>query len=377
MNYRAHRRNIEAVWLAVCLATWCGGHRVAAQSASPLHGAAARGDTAALGTLLAQHQQVDQFDAAGETPLVHALRHGRLEAARMLLDAGAAADEWETRDDRVISPLMIAVERDDLAAVELLIERGAGVQWTGRRDLDVFADASKLRDLDRLNHDDQDPPKFKMVELERAVDLAAERGAAQILVTLLSYRAVARMAPAPQAADHPLVVAAYQGDAAEVDRLLWAADTQALQPTLLVRAYQLALQQGHIDAAVTLAPVARERVLQRYAGQAAAAESVIDAVQSKDYRRVVVALLRGGDPNEAETVSYLRNRRPLHVAAANADLDIVQLLLRHGADPRLRDYQNRTVLEVARTPEAAAVVREAMTALDAAAAEPAAPGAKP
>jgi ankyrin repeat protein len=63
------------------------------------------------------------------------------------------------------------------------------------------------------------------------------------------------------------------------------------------------------------------------------------------YEKIIDYLLsRGCDPNR-RAKNY--NERALHAASRRNHLDIVNALLKHGADPLIRDYQGRTALDYA------------------------------
>ena len=91
------------------------------------------------------------------TPLLYAARDGRVEAARLLLDAGA---DINLTDANAITPLITAIVNNRVAVARLLVERGADIQaadWYGRtplwsavetRNMDVD-NASFLNSIDR------------------------------------------------------------------------------------------------------------------------------------------------------------------------------------------------------------------------------------
>ena len=69
------------------------------------------------------------------TPLLYAARDGRLESARLLLDAGA---DIEQTDANAITPLIAAIANNHPDVARFLIERGANVNavdWYGRTPL--------------------------------------------------------------------------------------------------------------------------------------------------------------------------------------------------------------------------------------------------
>lgn len=93
-----------------------------------LHAAAAAGDTAGLRRLLAVAAAAQQLDAPGclgRTPLHLAASLGHLEAAEVLLLAGADASTGDAASGAL--PLHSAAEADDAAMVQLLLNHGADV----------------------------------------------------------------------------------------------------------------------------------------------------------------------------------------------------------------------------------------------------------
>jgi ankyrin repeat protein len=89
--------------------------------------AAATGDVAKIGALIAAGANPDVRDGFGRTPLmVTAFRHD-VDAARALLAAGADVDALERQR---YDALTIAAVEDDLAMVELLIAGGANTGQT-------------------------------------------------------------------------------------------------------------------------------------------------------------------------------------------------------------------------------------------------------
>jgi ankyrin len=79
------------------------------------------------------------------TPLMFAAREGHVEAARLLLDAGA---EVNAADRNGITPLFMAIDNNRIPAARLLVERGADIHatdWYGRTPL--FA-AVGIRNVD-------------------------------------------------------------------------------------------------------------------------------------------------------------------------------------------------------------------------------------
>ena len=103
-----------------------------------LHVASGKENEASVAYLLKHVPQLlNVADKQGRTPLWYSARDGFIQAARMLLDAGANAS---TRDKEGISPLSSAAAKGHLPIVQLLVERGANVvarDGSGRRPLEL------------------------------------------------------------------------------------------------------------------------------------------------------------------------------------------------------------------------------------------------
>lgn len=84
------------------------------------------------------------------TALLYAARDGRLEAARLLVEAGA---DLELAEYNGITPLLMAISNDHHDIARLLVEAGANVNaadWYGRRPLWAAAE-SRNRDVNTAN----------------------------------------------------------------------------------------------------------------------------------------------------------------------------------------------------------------------------------
>ncbi len=106
----------------------------------------------------------------GMTPLLYAARDGRLEAARLLVDAGA---NLEIAEANGIAPLLMATLNNQLDVARLLLERGAEVNvddFWGRTPL--FA-AVEYRNLD-MNNRDQDSPTDNGVDRAPILEFIGE-----------------------------------------------------------------------------------------------------------------------------------------------------------------------------------------------------------
>ena len=115
---------------------------------APLHWAAAAGTREVIDHLLAQAASVDVLSEAGSTPMMTAVQAGDAVSACLLLDRGADIDAC---DRRGYTALHRAAERGQLATARLLLERGAdpNVRAEGRTALGV-AEACGAADVAAL-----------------------------------------------------------------------------------------------------------------------------------------------------------------------------------------------------------------------------------
>jgi ankyrin repeat protein len=88
------------------------------------------------------------FTPGGLTPLLYAARDGRVEAAKILVDAGA---DLEAMDPNGITPLLMAISNGQMSTARFLIDKGAKINvsdWYGRTPLWT---AVEVRNMDEDN----------------------------------------------------------------------------------------------------------------------------------------------------------------------------------------------------------------------------------
>ena len=90
------------------------------------------------------------------TPLMYAAREGHIDAAKLLIEAGADVNEVDKND---INPLLMAISNNHIDMARFLIERGANinaVDWYGRTPLfaaiEMRERGSSLRHLSAHGH---------------------------------------------------------------------------------------------------------------------------------------------------------------------------------------------------------------------------------
>jgi ankyrin repeat protein len=103
------------------------------ESVTPLTRAAVRGHLEAVRLLLDAGADRDHMDGDGETPLMCAVRKGRLGVLRLLLARGGGAD-LDRANSNGDTLLMVAGARGRLEVLRLLLARGAAVDAAHPRD---------------------------------------------------------------------------------------------------------------------------------------------------------------------------------------------------------------------------------------------------
>lgn len=114
--------------------------RYAQQPDFQLIEAAGKGDVARIKQSLSEGANANAIDMAGNTPLLNAARQGRVESARMLLDAGAEIDGR----GGPMTPLAAAALHGHTILARLLIRNGARVDVIGENGLTALMNAVKL-----------------------------------------------------------------------------------------------------------------------------------------------------------------------------------------------------------------------------------------
>ena len=328
---------------------------------SPLALAALNGSATVMERLITAGADVNHALPSGETILMTAARTGNVNAVRALLKDGASIDAsevshgqtalmWAVAEDHVeiarelighgadvqarsaaeFTPLMFAAREGNPAMVKLLLDSGADVNATATEktvarwastpdpdpDVDPDPDPDPDADADADADPDVDPDADADEESPRSVNallVATVRGHVPVAELLLEH-----------GADAGFVEAGY-------GPLHWAS---GVWESLTAKAY----------------------------GEASEGEwAVLAGIRPRDEKlRLVAALLEhGADPNAPMTASLPRQgsgmaktgrqagATPFLIAAASADLDVMRLLLEHGADAELVTEDGNTALIMA------------------------------
>ncbi|MCW3060909.1 MAG: uncharacterized protein JWQ02_2730 [Capsulimonas sp.] len=336
--------------------------------------AAHTGDYSELRRILAQGVDPNVCDHMGHLPLAHAASHSRLEMIELLLAAGANAAPPEG----IAPPLSYA---KDAAIAERLIAAGAEVDAVSRAEYGFHTERTALmqaasagnweivglllRYHARLDLRDRDG--------RTALHLAAAYGHAQVIEALLAAGAPVGLSeaallgdtdklkkmldgeppPSSAAITHAFFASVQFGSPETVTLLLeHGADVNALAARGSLTPLILAVRRPAPELVrILLAHDADKETLDG-AGQTA----LHSAVSPRNPRGLEIAgILLDAGANVDCRVRYRHvpqetgrpGTTPLMRAASTGNIEIIQLLVRHGADPNLRDASGRTALQIA------------------------------
>ncbi|KAF2731605.1 ankyrin [Polyplosphaeria fusca] len=272
------------------------------------------------------------------TPVHHAALHNREAALGHFLRAGQSPDG----DDSVVSPLCVAVEAGNIAIVQMLCEAGANV---------------KLMTEDRG---------------ETALHLAIKNGRFDAVDVILSSSPDLG-ARTTDTGETPLhYAAARTGGLAVVVNLLKSKANYESVDSNGRTAAEVAIQKNNIHSAVAIVNAARgsrrkltkeKEMLLRHVEKTQNRFSLtneliatlfeascdpdstvlIETIKRDDLNLATMFLERGADPNRPTQTGL----RPIFAALTCSGAKMVQLLVKHGVDVKVRDAEGLTPLQVA------------------------------
>jgi len=348
-----------------------------ANGTTALHNAVWAGDLATTDLLIRNGAKVPAANAFGVTPVYIAAEQGNTALLRRLLDAGADANAADSTGDTL---LMAAVRTGEVEAVRLLIDRGARVDaaepelghtalmWAARTDSPALV---------RLLID-------RGASIESATRVAAKPaarppgtggGSHGVGIVRSGVPPQGEQLPAPGGMT-PLLFAARDGSVRAAEVLIAAgarldtADPNGMTPLLMaITNNQLPVAQLLVDKG---ADVKAADWYGRTALWAAVEIRNLDlrsgatenGVDREAALRLITAIIdRGADLN-ARVKEFPPQRRhmlplgslewvdftgqtPLIRAAQSADVPLMKLLLSRGADPQITTFNGTTVLMAA------------------------------
>lgn len=371
----------DAATVGALLAQGADPERASREGMTPLGLAAINGDHAVIERLLDAGADVNTRLPNGETPLMLAARAGRPEAVALLLERGADVNATEER--RGTTALMWASANDAPDVVRLLVERGADVSMRSKSQPlgrgPYLADTAKDRILDfqrgvgqagqaiavNLEGDGEDLAQSTLVD-----ETVAQAARAQFQAIQEEDEREEVVLRGDGGGLTALVFAARQGDRDSV-RVLIEAGADVNQTTTYGWTPLLAaVQNRNYRLALDLLAAGADPNIANNGGWSplyiATDNRNIEAGDyptrrpDMDHLALIEALLENdADPNQrmassTETRTIFTHQwlheegaTPFLRAAQSGDLELLRLLLEHGADPNIPTEAGVTPLMVA------------------------------
>jgi ankyrin repeat protein len=295
----------RVIWLVVLVLA--GGTARAAELS--VLDAVRASDVAALRTALQRNSDVNAAALDGTTPLHYAVHLNNLEAADLLVKAGARAT---TPNRYGVTPLLIAATNANAAMIELLIAAGAD-------------------------------PNGASPEGETPLMIAARVGVPEALAAILGHNADVN-AKESWRGQTALMWAAAEGHAPAVQLLARKGADVTLRSKGGLTALLFAVRDGHIDAARALLAANANVNEAAPDGTSALGMAVINAHDEL----AAVLLEHGANPNIADprgsvlhALAWMRSpgyaAAPPRTPTGNLDsLELARRLLERGANPNVR-----------------------------------------
>ena len=286
------------------------------------------GDREAVRALLKNRPDVNAPEADGTTPLAWAVRSDDLEMTRLLLRAGANAN---VANRNGVAPLSLAATNRNAVMTEALLKAGAdpSVKLPGGQTILMAAARTGNPDVVSLL-------------LARGVDVNAREN---------TYGETALMLAVTE--NHPAAAKLLIDHGAEVNvrskALEYSKDRFGLEGVTTVlphgswTALMYAARQGSLGAARVLAEAHADMNLADPDG----ATALVLAIINSHYDTAALLIEKGADPNLADstgmaalyaavdvnTLGEVYGRPGRQFADERTALDVIQLLLQHGANP--------------------------------------------
>lgn len=286
---------------------------------TPLHLASREGLGDAVGALLEAGSKPNTFTSTGVSAIHLAAQAGQPDAIRALLEHGAEIDARDAYAGR--TPLMFATAQNRLQAVRILIQAGADV-----------ALATKVKDLQAMAKEDgRDRARADRILRAKRDPEPEEPAGAAAPASRRAQRRTPREAAAP-----PDSTGAKQGVPDSTSAAKAVADSTARERELYPREPDRPTRPPDPDSAAAVAdtntnaprPLSYTDLVGRQGGMTALHYAVRDG-------RTEAALLLLESGANLDRLTEGDQSSPLLVAIINGNFDLAVLLLDMGADPTL------------------------------------------
>jgi ankyrin repeat protein len=328
-----------------------------ADGSTPLHWAAFQGDEAEVARLLAAGADVSARNVYGVTPMQLAAEAGNAAVLNRLLAAGA---DVESPNNEGQTALMLVARTGNVEAANLLIEHGANVNA-----IEQFGGQTALMWAAARRH-----PEMVQLLVSKHANVNAR---ARVREFERHITAEGRFKDTHTGGLTPLLYAARENCKGCIDVLLEHGANIDLPDPDGVAPLTIAMMNANWDVAKQLilagadvnqwdiygqAPL-HVAIEVAYVGGRSAARTAADDAPNETEGEDVVRLLvdRGADPNQqmffraprspGSVSSGSRGTTPFHRACASADVDLIKLLLAHGADIKLHQADDETPMMLA------------------------------
>nr|GAT54196.1 predicted protein [Mycena chlorophos] len=272
---------------------------------------------------------------AGETPLHLAAAAGQVECVHILLTAGAS---WTAKDHNGSSTLQVAMDWDQAIVVEHLLNAQINGMLTEHRHT-ILQWAISREHITVVEQLIKAGVECHTLEDSKTLLHCAALGNLEIMQVLLDAGAAANCNTRNRHGRTPLHVAVQENNSTVIPLLIkygsncYATDNRGQSPLFIAGSIVGGAKsvQQLLDAGYHSRPEDCQEVLRIAAGRGFGA---------------TVQVLIGAGVNWDAADEY--GQTPLHLAACNGHPEVVQMLLKAGADQNLRTYDSkRTVLHVA------------------------------
>lgn len=316
--------------------------------AGPLCEAARRGDVHQIAGLLSQEgggANVDGRNEEGHTPLSCAIERDHVDAARLLISAGADMHHGGGGGSGVWSrwpPLFAAAYAGSLGVAALLVEKGAFATEKSMSGQPYFYDlvnscasadesgGASCEGIEFLLQRRSSYAQASSLSGRRVIIAAARKGRIDVMKLLLYYGANAKTSD--YTGNSLLTIAMDQPNSLEMARLILkhGGDPNS-SSTTGDSALSGAVSRRNVPLAKLLLEAGAKATAKDYTGQPIIINAVKDVkISDEEKTQMVRLLLEHGASPKVKDLSW--DTSVLHHAMDRANPEVIDLLLLHGAD---------------------------------------------